>query len=36
MYPYNNPQKLKPDEIVPIDIEIWPSSRIWHRVNSCA
>jgi len=29
-YPYNNPQKLKPGEIVPIDIEIWPSSRIWH------
>jgi predicted acyl esterase len=30
MYPYNNPQKLKPGEIVPIDIELWPSSRIWH------
>lgn len=30
-YPYNNPQKLKQDEIVPIDIEIWPSSRIWHQ-----
>jgi hypothetical protein len=30
MYPYNNPQRLKPGEIVPIDIEIWPSSRIWH------
>ena len=31
IYPYNNPQKLKPGEIVPVDIEIWPSSRIWHR-----
>jgi predicted acyl esterase len=30
MYPYSNPQKLKPGEIVPIDIELWPSSRIWH------
>jgi predicted acyl esterase len=30
IYPYNNPQKLKPGEIVPADIEIWPSSRIWH------
>ncbi len=30
IYPYNNPQKLKPGEIVPVDIEIWPSSRIWH------
>jgi len=31
IYPYNNPQKLKPGEIVPVDIEIWPSSRIWHQ-----
>jgi len=30
IYPYSNPQKLKPGEIVPVDIEIWPSSRIWH------
>jgi predicted acyl esterase len=30
IHPYNNPQKLKPGEIVPVDIEIWPSSRIWH------
>jgi hypothetical protein len=30
MYPYNNPQKLQPGEIVPIDIELWPTSRIWH------
>jgi predicted acyl esterase len=24
-------QFLSPDEIVPVDIEIWPHSRIWHR-----
>ena len=24
-------EKLKPGEIVPIDIEIWPHSRIWHE-----
>ena len=24
-------EKLKPGEIVPIDIEIWPHSRIWHK-----
>ena len=24
-------EKLKPKEIVPIDIEIWPISRIWHK-----
>ena len=24
-------QKLKPGEIVPVDIEIWPHSRIWHE-----
>ena len=30
IYPYNNPQKLRKGEIVPVDIEIWPSSRIWH------
>ena len=30
-YPYKNPRKLKTGEIVPVDIEIWPSSRIWHR-----
>jgi predicted acyl esterase len=23
--------KLKPGEIVPIDIEIWPYSRMWHK-----
>ncbi|MBN1103093.1 MAG: CocE/NonD family hydrolase [Deltaproteobacteria bacterium] len=24
-------QKLNPGEIVPVDIEIWPHSRIWHK-----
>jgi predicted acyl esterase len=24
-------QKLKPGEIVPVDIEIWPYSMIWHK-----
>ncbi len=24
-------ERLKPGEIVPVDIEIWPHSRIWHR-----
>jgi predicted acyl esterase len=23
--------KLKPGEIVPVDIEIWPHSRMWHK-----
>ncbi len=23
-------EKLKPGEVVPVDIEIWPTSRIWH------
>ena len=27
---YKKSQKLRPGEIVPIDIEIWPTSRIWH------
>jgi len=26
----NNPQKLAPGEIVPVDIDVWPSSRFWH------
>lgn len=30
-YTYNNPHKLVAGEIVPVDIEIWPSSRIWHK-----
>jgi len=29
-YPYDNPQKLSPGEIVPVDIEIWPQGRIFH------
>jgi hypothetical protein len=24
-------EKLKPGEIVPVDIEIWPHSRFWHK-----
>lgn len=24
-------EKLKPGEIVPVDIEIWPHGRIWHK-----
>ncbi|HHV12187.1 MAG TPA: CocE/NonD family hydrolase [Clostridiales bacterium] len=24
-------EKLSPGEIVPVDIEIWPTSRIWHK-----
>ncbi len=24
-------EKLSPGEIVPVDIEIWPHSRIWHK-----
>ncbi|RCX16043.1 hypothetical protein DFR58_11224 [Anaerobacterium chartisolvens] len=24
-------EKLKPGEIVPVEIEIWPHSRIWHK-----
>ena len=27
---FNNPQKLAPGEIVPVEIELWPFSRIWH------
>ena len=30
IYPFNNPQKLAPGQIVPVDIEIYPSSRVWH------
>jgi predicted acyl esterase len=29
-HPFKNPQKLKPGEIVPVEIEIYPSSRVWH------
>lgn len=28
---YNNPKKLAKGEIVPVDIEIWPHSRVWHK-----
>ena len=31
-----NTLKLSPGEIVPVDIEIWPTSRIWHKDSSCA
>ena len=24
-------EKLKPGQIVPVDIEIWPHSRMWHK-----
>ncbi len=24
-------EKLEPGEVVPVDIEIWPTSRIWHK-----
>ena len=26
----NNPQKLAEKEVVPVDIDIWPTARIWH------
>lgn len=29
-HPHNNPQMLKPGEIVPVDVEIWPQSKIFH------
>lgn len=28
---YTDIEKLSPGEIVPVDIEIWPTSRIWHK-----
>jgi len=27
----NNPQKLAEGDVVPVDIDVWPSSRIWHE-----
>jgi uncharacterized protein len=30
-HPFKNQQKLKAGEIVPVEVEIYPSSRIWHR-----
>jgi uncharacterized protein len=29
-YTYRREQLLRPNEIVPVDIEIWPTSMIWH------
>ena len=29
-HPFKNVQKLKPGEIVPVEIEIYGSSRVWH------
>ncbi len=29
-HPFKNPQPLKPGEIVPVEIEIYASSRVWH------
>lgn len=31
VYAMDREEKLKPGEIVPIDIEIYPLSRIWHK-----
>jgi uncharacterized protein len=31
VYAHKRDQKLKAGEIVPVDIEIWPVSRIWHK-----
>ncbi|MDE6284940.1 MAG: CocE/NonD family hydrolase [Bacilli bacterium] len=31
IYTFDQSQKLIPGEIVPVDIEIWPSSRVWHK-----
>lgn len=28
---YSDPKKLSEGEIVPVDIDIWPSARIWHK-----
>jgi putative CocE/NonD family hydrolase len=30
VHTHRREQLLKPKEIVPVDIEIWPSSKIWH------
>jgi len=27
----NNPQKLSAGEIVPVDIDLWPTARYWHK-----
>ncbi len=31
VHTHDRVEKLKPGEIVPVDIEIWPLSRIWHK-----
>ena len=31
VHTHDRVEKLKPGEIVPVDIEIWPISRIWHK-----
>ncbi|MDR1070679.1 MAG: CocE/NonD family hydrolase [Gracilibacteraceae bacterium] len=31
VHPHTSEQPLRPGEIVPLDIEIWPNSRIWHK-----
>ena len=33
---YTDIEKLSPGEIVPVDIEIWPTSRIWHKGQQLA
>ena len=30
IHTHRREQKLKPKEIVPVEIEIWPSSKMWH------
>jgi predicted acyl esterase len=29
-HPFKNPQPLEPGEIVPVEIEVYASSRVWH------
>ena len=31
VHAHRKEEKLKPGEIVPVDIEVWPMSRIWHE-----
>ena len=31
VHTHDRTEKLKPGEIVPVDIEIWPLSRFWHK-----
>ncbi|MGD0024409.1 MAG: CocE/NonD family hydrolase [Xanthobacteraceae bacterium] len=30
VHTHRREQRLKPKEIVPVDIEIWPTSKLWH------